>query len=325
MKKVKITLSIAAFLFTAVVLVSSCKKSTTTTPTPDSDVTGANDNSLAETHANDIMVITAEASESQNGSLSTFRTNNPNSILTSATVVQYPSIGIDTITFSSTSPCADGRVRSGKIVLNYSGSSNGAAFYRQAGFSCKITTINYVVDGNQVIVNTNSNNAPNILTQQPISTNTSTYNGDLNWTITLNLSIVKANNTKIQWTCARTKYLLNTYAWNGYAAAYSGPNNPIKWSIAVIAITDALPSTPSSTGTDAAGENFVSNITNPLIRNFSCNASTLLLYSIHPIVQGTINFTPGTKAVRTIDYGTGTCDLNATVTIAGVSYPITLP
>ena len=183
-----------------------------------------------------------------------------------------------------------------------------------------------MVDGNKVIVNNNANNAYNISTLAPISNNSSPYNGDLNWAYALNLTIVKANSTKISWSCSRTKYLLNTYAWNGYPAAYSGPNNPINWSIAVIAITDTYASTPSSTGTDAAGETFVSNITNPLIRNFGCNASPQpLLYSLHPIVQGTINFTPGTKAIRTIDYGSGNCDLAATVTIAGVVYQIKLP
>ena len=314
MKKSKITFSIAAFLVAAIVVVSSCKKSTTTTTTPDSDVSGANDNSTAETHANDIIAITAQASESPNGSLSTFRVNDPNSILSTATVYQYPNKGIDTVVFSGTAG-ADGRVRSGMIILNYNNSTNGATFYRMAGYNCIITSYNYVVDGNQVIIN-NANVTNTGFIQ------TGTYAGDLSWTMNLNLKIIKANNGgTITWSCSRAKYLLNTstytYTGGSYQPAYTNQSTPINWTIAVIGVVDIT----NSSGTDAAGENFIGSITNMLIRNFNCNIS-----GRHPFVQGTINFTPGTKAVRTIDFGTiSSCDLAATVTISGTSYAITLP
>jgi hypothetical protein len=41
--------------------------------------------------------------------------------------------------------------------------------------------------------------------------------------------------------------------------------------------------------------------------------------------QGTLEHTPGGKATRYIDFGNGTCDDQATVTINGTTYTITLP
>jgi hypothetical protein len=44
----------------------------------------------------------------------------------------------------------------------------------------------------------------------------------------------------------------------------------------------------------------------------------------HVFIQGTFVYTPGIRAARTFDYGNGTCDLNATVTINGNTYPFVL-
>jgi hypothetical protein len=41
--------------------------------------------------------------------------------------------------------------------------------------------------------------------------------------------------------------------------------------------------------------------------------------------QGVLEHTPSGKAMRTIDYGNGACDDQATVTINGNTYTITLP
>jgi hypothetical protein len=41
--------------------------------------------------------------------------------------------------------------------------------------------------------------------------------------------------------------------------------------------------------------------------------------------QGLLQHTPGGKATRYIDFGNGACDSDATVTINGTNYNITLP
>ena len=56
------------------------------------------------------------------------------------------------------------------------------------------------------------------------------------------------------------------------------------------------------------------SITSPLKRDLSCNW----------ISAGTIELQPTGKPLRTIDFGTGTCDNQATVTINGTIYNITL-
>ena len=81
-----------------------------------------------------------------------------------------------------------------------------------------------------------------------------------------------------------------------------------KWTDDVYSITG----TASGTGFD--GTAFTSNITNPLIVALNC----------HWIEKGTIVFTPSGKLPRTIDFGNGDCDANATITIAGATFNIVL-
>ena len=70
----------------------------------------------------------------------------------------------------------------------------------------------------------------------------------------------------------------------------------------------------NSSGTNFNGASFTSKTTKPLQISLVC-----------PWIEaGTIEFTPSGKLTRTIDYGNGDCDNKATVTIAGVSFPITL-
>jgi hypothetical protein len=111
-------------------------------------------------------------------------------------------------------------------------------------------------------------------------------------------------------TYTRFKTLLNTSDPN----VYHGQSTPISWSLAKVGITG------SASGTTANGRSFTCNITSQLVRDFGgCTIAKR-----HPFIQGTLQFTPGEKATRTIDFGQGTCDLDATVTIKGKTYNITL-
>ena len=64
--------------------------------------------------------------------------------------------------------------------------------------------------------------------------------------------------------------------------------------------------TGSATGTTASGEPFTANITTPLTIDNSCR---------YRITAGVIENTRSSRGVRTIDYGSGTCDDEATVTV----------
>ena len=169
----------------------------------------------------------------------------------------------------------DGRVRSGKLVYDFSGSTLGATRYRNPGFSMNVSSINYVVDGYTVNITnkTISNTTPASL---PNGTN-------LTWSVSANISILKPGGGTITWLCNRTKELTNTSDVN----CYSGQANPIKWSKAIVKING------TATGVNTSGETYSSTATN-LVRDFNCSPSVLYPHK-HPFISGTILYTPGSR------------------------------
>lgn len=79
-------------------------------------------------------------------------------------------------------------------------------------------------------------------------------------------------------------------------------------------LDDVYSITGSVSGTSFNGTSYTAVITSPLIVALDCKW----------INKGKFEFTPSGKATRVFDYGNGTCDNKATVTISGVSYNITL-
>lgn len=305
MKTTKLTVALAGLMLASAAIVSSCKKKDTTTTTTDNDTSAAKDHTMAENTASDVDNMAAEASEQ--GSISSYRMGSGQESVSaiSCATMTYDTVNkIITATFSG-STCLDGRTRSGSLTFDYSASPAGATHYRNFGYSCVVTSQNYVVDGNAVTIHKTILNNTNGTNFNPATTN-------MTWAITATVSIVKASNGgTVSWTCNRTKTLLNTSDNN----VYHGQATHITWSQARVGLTG------SANGTTASGNNFTANITSQLVRDFG----GCVISGRHPFIQGDIDFTPGTKATRHIDYGSGTCDLNATVTINGVSYPITLP
>jgi hypothetical protein len=119
------------------------------------------------------------------------------------------------------------------------------------------------------------------------------------------MSITKSNGKSIQWTSDKTKVLL----------AGERPNNqPIDWAHAQIAVYG------SASGTSANGESFTASVAQAtwLVRNFNCTNYRRYF------VAGELDFTPGTKPTRYINFGTGSCDNTAAVTISGHVYNIML-
>ena len=80
-------------------------------------------------------------------------------------------------------------------------------------------------------------------------------------------------------------------------------------------IDDVFTITGSASGTNSKGNAFTILITKPFIRQLACRF----------IVSGTVQTTESTrKFTRVLDYGDEKCDALATITINGVSKPITL-
>jgi len=69
----------------------------------------------------------------------------------------------------------------------------------------------------------------------------------------------------------------------------------------------------TASGTNRKGKSYTRTITNPLVIEATCRW----------IVEGTFEIVADTKTAI-LDYGTGTCDNNATLTINGKTYDITL-
>lgn len=305
MKTNKLTLALAGLMLAGAAIVSSCsKKDSTTTTTKDTDSSGASDNHLAESTSNDIVSMGSQASDNTSATLSSYRTGGgQNQILglSCANVTRDTALKTITVTFTG-GQCLDGRTRSGSIVYSYSNSAVGAKHYRDPGFELDVTSSNYIVDGNAVTINNKT-----IKNTTPVGFNPATTNET--WSISANITVNKASGGSISWTCNHVKTLLNTNT------VYTNASTPIDWPNAKIGITG------SANGTRSNGETYSVNITSQLIRDFGgCDIN-----GRRPFIQGTFDYSPSGKATRTFDYGNGTCDLNATVTINGVSYPITLP
>lgn len=295
-KFLNVTIGVAAI---AALMFTSCRKDNT-----EEETSSAEDHAMAENIYNDINAMAGQAADISASSLSSYRGSADALILSlSCATITHDTVNhIVTIAFSG-GTCQDGRTRSGSLIVNYSASTNGATHYRDPGFSCTVTSNNYVVDGNAVnIINKTITNTT------PVGFNPATTN--ITWRIDAHIQITKASGGTVEWTCSRDKSLLNTSDTN----VYQGAASPIVWSLARVGHTG------SANGTCADGESFTATITSMLIRDFG----GCVINGKHPIIQGTLDMTKGTRPVRHIDFGNGSCDDQATVTVNNHTRTITL-
>jgi len=302
MKKNKWTLMAVTALAVFGLAVSSCKK--TTTPAPNEETGTSADNATAEHTVSDLTMMAAQSSDGSSGLSSYREIGGDDAILglSCATVMRDTTHKIITVTFNGSTPCLDGKTRSGSVIINYSGCTAGAKHYRDPGFSCTVSTNAYVVNGYQV----------NVVNKTVTNTTSSGFNPmsvNETWSITANVNIVKPGGGTISWNCNRTKTLLNT----SDTSVYHGAPRAITWSKAKVGLTG------SASGTCANGNSFTANVASQLVRDFTCNVG-----GVCPFIQGVLDFTPTGHPTRVIDYGPGTCDLDATVTVNGVTTHITL-
>lgn len=150
--------------------------------------------------------------------------------------------------------------------------------YRDAGTVITVTTDNYFVNDNEVKLTKTITN---------IGRNTS---GQLQWNIVVNnAQLILANNGgTISWSKNETR------TW------VAGENT-------LMLRDNKYEITGSGSGVNKAGTSYTVNITSPILVDFSCAASRL--------VKGTIEFSPSGKTARVVDFGNGTCDDDATITV----------
>lgn len=79
-------------------------------------------------------------------------------------------------------------------------------------------------------------------------------------------------------------------------------------------LDDVYSVTGNASGVNREGKSYTVNITSPVVKRTSC----------HWIESGRVDITPEGLAARTLDYGDGTCDGKATVTINGNTFTFTM-
>ena len=158
--------------------------------------------------------------------------------------------------------------------------------YKDPGHVHVITFNNYFVNDNQV---TGTKTVTNMGTNQ---------SGNLYFSITVNGSIILS---------AANGGATITYASTRSREFIEGASTPQR-------NDDVYLITGSASGTSTNGKSFTASIIQPVRKELAC----------YYLVSGSIEFNPSGKATRIIDFGNGTCDNDATVTINGNTYNIKL-
>ncbi len=254
----------------------------------DADTSAASDNALAEAIFSDVTNISDEAGRT--GGLTNYRIGDPanGGVLSTCATVSVNAINTadqDTITVDFGSVnCTCNDGRNRRGQVIVYYTGN----YIDSASTHTITFNNYYVNDHQVLgtktVTNLGHNAAGNLV----------YDIDVNGTIHL-----ASNAGTINWISDRQR------EWT------AGENTPAMWSDDLYSITG------TASGTSAAGENFTVTITSPLIRNMAIGCR-------RHFTQGTVEVTPGTRPVRSIDFGSGACDDVAIVTINNRTYTIHL-
>ncbi len=252
----------------------------------DNDTISAKDQSLASSTVNDMTNISDEAGKGNATTTSSFKTAESNAILSACSVITY-----DTLAAAKTITVNFGATN---CLCNDGRNRRGSLIinftgkYRDSLTVITVTPQNYFVNDNQVTGSkTITNKGHNAANH-------------LVYEINANITIIKASGAgTITWQSTRQR-------------EWMSGESTLSWADDIYSITG------SANGTTASGGSFTSVITSPLIRNmaFGCRRH---------FTQGKLEHTPGGKATRYIDFGNGACDDQATVTINGTTYNITLP
>ena len=252
----------------------------------DTETDSIAENNVATGIANDLGNISDEAGRTK--SISSFRTNEETAILSTCATLKF-----DTLVHANVD----------SITVNFGLTNCVCADQRSRRGSLLITYNGKYKDSLTLITITPQNyfvNDHGVTGTKTIKNLGHNFQGHLVYEMTENIQVSKPNNggiIKIEGIRQRE--------W------ISGENTLI-WS------DDKYSITGSASGTNANGRNFVSLITKPLIRDMS-------LACRKNFISGVIQHTPQGKPKRTIDFGDGTCDNLATVTINGKEYQIILP
>lgn len=251
----------------------------------------SDDNAIAESNANDVMkVVESGAKESE------MEGSNKVPIFSliygsCATITVSPALPDSSFPKTmvidfGTSGCVgdDGRTRKGKITVVMTD------FYRKAGAEFSIVTDNYSVNDYKVDLSKTIKNEG--------------YNSDnhLYYSIHADATVTTPDNETITWTSDRTRTWIEgestSFATNGIAGV----------------LDDVYLVNGTASGVNREGRAYTAKTTKDLRIELSCQW----------IVEGIIEITPDQMDTAIIDFGSGTCDDEASVTIGKKTKNITL-
>lgn len=189
-----------------------------------------------------------------------------------------------TVDFGTTNCTAtDGRSRRGQLVITITD------YYRNAGCVMTVQPVNYYVndykvEGTKTVTNDGRNAAGNL------SFSVSVTNG----------KVTSPNGDYVEYASTRTREWIEgestTFLTNGVSGI----------------LDDVYLITGSANGTNRDGRTFTATVTSALRVELDCRW----------ITSGTFELMPQDLKTRTIDYGTGACDNEATVSIGNRTYTV---
>lgn len=255
----------------------------------DSTLSSSN-NALAESMFDDVYKQIDDAA-SQEDSL-TQKTGDYNLVTAACATVtlEYVTTGQAwpkrlTIDFGNTGCTGqDGRTRTGKIICEFTG------WYRQQGTVITTTLDNYhvnsnLVEGTHIVTNEGRDADNNIyFSINVVGASITTPDGTIEWTSSRTRTWVEGEGTT-WWTDGLNGILDDVYEVDGFA-----------------------------NGVNIEGNAFSAEITEPLRVQIGCRWVT----------QGKLELTPQNLSTRTVDYGDGNCDNQASVEVNGHTYHFTM-
>lgn len=180
--------------------------------------------------------------------------------------------------------CKDGKMRKGSIIYELSG------IYRKVGTVITVSTDDYFVDDYKVIGTRSTTNLGK------------DSNDFLTFDVVVNeAQIITPDGSTITWSCQRTRTWIA-----GFETAYFTKDTINGGVLGWSGIQDDIHEiTGFSSGTTQDGRYFDAKITSALRLDLGCQW----------ITSGTVELTPDQLLTRTLDYGDGACDDEATVNI----------
>lgn len=271
----------SVFIISAMITLNSCKKKTEV----DDETQSVVDNAVCEQQFMAITPVVSEKGINQSGIKKINVGCGTWTILGAISGTNTPNVATDTLDSN-----ADGFYDNGPVSFAIDYGTTGCLSFD--GLSFKTGVIKLTTAKRWSVYNN-----PVTIDLQNYKVNNVTYSGQIIITrldsVTVTTQVINGHCTDGNWNIdyEGTKTIKQV-------GGYSTPNNEAD---------DVITITGNSSGKNRLGRTFTTNITTPLYKKSNCKW----------ISSGTLELTPDGLKTRTVDFGSGTCDDDATFTVNG--------